>query len=91
MRYGLSGALFFATGAEDHAIVGVLYHCFLFSVFFLEFVDAEFAVVYAFSAAEAFFVVYCWVPGYLVSGDAVECFFGYFSFRSLCLLAFSVS
>ena len=49
------------------------------SVFFFKFVCAEFAVVYAFSAADAFFVVYFWVPWDFVSGDSVPCFFCHFA------------
>jgi hypothetical protein len=77
MRDSAGWALLFAARAEHNAVVKIFDYRPLFPFFFFEFVRPEFAVVYAFSAADAFFVVYCWTPRYLASGDAVICFFSH--------------
>jgi hypothetical protein len=64
---GAGRALFFAAGAEHHTIIGIFYDRSLFSLFLFKFVRAKFTVIYAFSAAYAFFIVYCWIPRYLAS------------------------
>ena len=60
---------------EHYTIIRILHDRSLFSLVLFEFVHAEFTVVYAFSAADAFFIVYCGVPGYLASMNTVICFF----------------
>ena len=61
--------------AEHYAVVWIFHDGPLFSVIFFKFVRAEFAVVHAFSAADAFLVVYHWVPRYLAAGNSVPSFF----------------
>ena len=60
---------------EHYAVVWVFHDGPFFSVFFFKFVRAQCAVVHAFTAADAFFVVYCGVPGDFVSGNSVPSFF----------------
>jgi hypothetical protein len=79
MRDSAGRALLLATRAEHDAVVKIFDDRPLFSVFLFEFEHAKFAVVYAFSAAYAFFVVDCWTPRYLVSGNTVICFLAHFS------------
>ena len=75
MGDGFAGALVFAACAEDDAVVGVFDDGAFFAVFFFPSERAECAVVYAFSAADAFFIVYCWIPRYLASMNTMICFF----------------
>ena len=74
MTDGARRAYFVATIAEHYAIVWIFYGRSLFSLFLFELVHAEFTVIHALAAADAFFIVYCWVPWYFVSRDSVECF-----------------
>jgi hypothetical protein len=67
--------LFFAAGAENHIVVRIFdQRSFLF-FFFFKFEYAEFAVVYACSADDAFFIVYYWAPMYLASRNTMIFFF----------------
>jgi hypothetical protein len=67
MRNGACRALFFAACAENYTSVGVFHDGLLFSVVLYEFVGAKSAVFYAFSTADAFIIVYFWMPRYLAS------------------------
>ena len=80
---GAGRASFFAACAEHHAIVKIFHDSFLSSFFRFEFVHSEFAVVYAFSAADAFLIVDCWTPMYLASRNAMICFFSQLFHRFL--------
>ena len=71
---GVGRTYFVATCAEYYAIVSVFDDWPLFALILFKFVCAEFAVFYAFSAADAFFIVYCGVPGYFESGNSVPKF-----------------
>ena len=71
MRDSTGRALLFAARAEHDAVVKIFDHRPLFPFFFFEFVRPEFAVVYAFSAMRAFFIVNCWTPRYLASRNFV--------------------
>src|SRR5450759_354716 len=71
---GSSRAYSITTSTEYYTIVWIFHDRPLFALILFKFVCAEFAVVYAFSAADAFFIVYCWIPGYLASGNSVPSF-----------------
>ena len=75
MRDGASRTLRIAACAEDDAVVGVFDDRTLLTVFLFELVYAEGAIVDAFAAVYAFFVVYFWSPRDFASWDAVICFF----------------
>jgi hypothetical protein len=79
VRDGAGRAYVFASRAEHYARIRIFYDSSLFSMFLFKFERAECTVVHAFSAADAFFIVYCWVPRYLASGNTVICFFRYSS------------
>jgi len=70
-----SRALFFAACAEHHTIIRIFHDRLLFPLVLFRFVHVECAVVYAFTAAYAFFIVDCWTPRYLASRNTVICFF----------------
>jgi hypothetical protein len=70
-----SRALFFAACTEHYTIIGIFYDRSRFSLILFKLVRAELTVVYAFSAADAFFIVYCRVPRYLASRNTMICFF----------------
>jgi len=72
---GSDRALFFTACAENYTIIRIFYDRHLFSFFLFKFVRAERAILYAFSAAYAFFIVDCWTPRYLASRNTVICFF----------------
>jgi hypothetical protein len=71
---GSSGALGLTAFAENYAAMGLFYYGAFFSVFVFKFEHAHVTVFDAFSAAYAFFVVYCWTPRYLFSGNTVVFF-----------------
>jgi len=68
-------ALFFTACKEHYTIIGIFYGRSRFSLVLFKLVRAERTVVYAFSAADAFFIVYCWIPRYLASMNTMICFF----------------
>jgi hypothetical protein len=76
---GAGRALFFAACAEHYTIIGIFYDRSLFSLILFKLVRAECAVVYAFSAADAFFIINCRMPRYLASRNTMICFFRHFS------------
>ena len=81
-------ALFFTACTEHYTIIRILHDRSLFSLVLFKLVRAELTVVYAFSAADAFFIVYCWTPRYLSSRDSVACFFRQFFHRLLLMIIF---
>jgi len=64
-----------ATCAQYNAVIWVLHNRLSFAVFFFKFVCAKFAVIDAFSATDAFLIVYGWVPWYLASWNSVPSVF----------------
>ena len=72
------GTYCIASIAEDNTIVWIFYNGHLLAFDFFKFVGSEFTVFYAFSAADAFFVVYCGIPGYFASGNSMPSFFRHF-------------
>jgi hypothetical protein len=55
---GAGRAYSITTSTEYYAIVWVFHDWSFFAIIFFKFVCAEFAVIHAFSAADAFFIVY---------------------------------
>lgn len=75
---GLCRADSVATRAKYDAMGWVFDYGSHVSFFLFKLECSQLAVIYAFSAAEAFIVVYHRVPWDLVSGDSVPSFFGQF-------------
>jgi len=75
---GACRALFFAARAEHYTIVRIFYDRLLFSLVLFKLEHAERAILYAFSAADAFFIVDCWTPRYLASRNTSVCFLIHF-------------
>ena len=80
---GASRADVFAASTKYYTTVGVLYDCSLLFFFFFGYENFHVAKIYAFSAACAIFVVYCWIPRYLASRNTVMDFFGHSFFTVL--------
>ena len=75
MSDGSDGAYLIAALAEYNAVVRVFHDCSFFAIFLFKFEGAVVAVFDAFSAGNAFFIVYCCVPGDFVSWDSIPDFF----------------
>ena len=88
MSDGASRTNIFAASAKHYTSVRVFYDSYLFSFFFFKCKRFHVAVLYAFSAAYAFVIVYCWSPGYFVSRNTVICFFlaRFYASILLCLV-----
>ena len=74
---GSDGAYLIATLAEYNAVIRVFHDCSFFAFFLFKFESAVVAVFYAFSAGNAFLIVYYWVPGDFVSRDSIPGFFNH--------------
>ena len=68
-------ALGFAARAQNHAVVRVFHYWLLFAVFFFKLVGAKLAVIYAFSATDALFIINYGIPRNFASGNSFVCFF----------------
>jgi len=69
-----NGADWIASRTKHNATIRVPDNRNLLSMLFFKDVDAKFAVIDAFSTANAFFVVYLWVPWNLFSCNAMKFF-----------------
>jgi len=71
MSNGGDRADLFTTSAEHWStVIGVFYHRLLFAILFLEFINSECTIIYAFSTVYAFCIVNYRIPRYLVARDS---------------------
>jgi hypothetical protein len=80
MANGITWTYSIAAITEHNAVMRVLYKGYSFSLFLLKSVDAMLAIFQAFSTRDAFYIVDNWIPRYLISGDAVKCFFHHLNY-----------
>jgi hypothetical protein len=73
-----SWTYFIAACAEHDAVVWVFHHRSFLAVFIFKFESSKRTVFHAFSAPDAFLIVYCGVPGYFASGNSMPSFFRHF-------------